>query len=126
MTGRRREDRGSGSVLTVVTVALVLAGFVVVIVIGSYLVADHRAMAAADQAALSAARVYAATGERSTACNAASRAAVLNDARVLECRLVGDLVDHVTTVEVAVDVGVLWPGLPGQVRARASAGRLTG
>lgn len=120
-----RDHKGSGSVLTLITVGLVLMAFVVVIVVGSYLVADHRAVAAADQAALSGARAHGAS-DGPTPCEVAGRSAELNDARVVECRLSGDRVDYVVQVVVAVDVGVLWPGLPAEVRAGAHAGRMSG
>ena len=124
MNLRRRDQRGSGSVLTLITVGLVLMAFVVVIVVGSYLVADHRAVAAADQAALSGARAH--TGDGRTACEVAGRSAELNGARVVECQLSGDRVDYVVQVVIAVDVGMLWPGLPTEVRADAQAGRVSG
>src|SRR5699024_2117871 len=68
MTDRRRpfvaDERGSGSMLTLMTVALTLMAFLVVLVVGSYLIADHRAVAAADRAALSGARAHGAPGGR--------------------------------------------------------------
>lgn len=126
MTGQRYDERGSGSVLTVLTVALVCCAFLVVIVVGGYLVADHRAVAAADQAALSGATSYTATADATAACRSAGRVAELNGAVLLDCRLTGDQLDYAVSVEVAVEVGVLWPGLPDRVRAGASAGRLSG
>ena len=121
-----RDQHGSGSVLTLITVGLVLMAFLVVIVVGSYLVADHRAVAAADQAALSGARAHGSPSAGHTACEVAGRSAELNGARVVECRLSGDRVDYVVQVVVAVDVGVVWPGLPTEVQAGAQAGRMSG
>lgn len=134
MTGwchpRVEDERGSGSVLTLVAVALTLVAFLVVLVVGSYLVADHRAVAAADRAALSGARAHGAPGGRqqqaSSACGTARRAAELNGARLTSCRVTGDRTDYVVQVTVVVDVGVLWPGLPSQLPASARAGRLSG
>ncbi|HLQ82102.1 MAG TPA: Rv3654c family TadE-like protein [Bacillota bacterium] len=134
MTDRRRpfvaDERGSGSMLTLMTVALTLMAFLVVLVVGSYLIADHRAVAAADRAALSGARAHGAPGgrqqEASSACETARRVAELNGARMTGCRITGDRADYVVQVTVVVDVGVLWPGLPAQVPGSAHAGRLSG
>lgn len=119
------DQRGSGSMLTLITVGLTLMAFVVVIVVGGYLVADHRAVAAADQTALSAARAHAHPEGGDDACQVAQQTAGLNGARVESCRISGDRIDYVVRVVVSVEVGVLWPGLPREVRADAQAGRMT-
>ncbi|MGC9668198.1 Rv3654c family TadE-like protein [Planosporangium sp. 12N6] len=107
-------ERGSASlwVLGVGLAVLTFAGAVAAV--GSVLVADHRAEAAADLGALAGA---ARAGEgRSAACDRAGQVAAANGARLMECRLDG--LDVVVDVEVE-PAGVGRPVGPGRARARA-------
>ncbi|MEJ5914056.1 Rv3654c family TadE-like protein [Pseudokineococcus sp. 1T1Z-3] len=116
---RRRErgrERGAGTVLVLglAMAALVMASAVAVL--GQAVVARHRAVAAADLAALAAADVLLGrtAGEP---CAAAGRVAAAGGALVVGCRPTGQEV----VVEVAVPVDGLLAGL-GPARAAARAG----
>ena len=91
----------------------------VAMVAASYLVAGHRARGAADLAALSGAAAFA---EGRPPCPAAARIARSSLGRLTGCEQVGDDVDYVVSVEVAVDVGLRVPGLPRRLTGRAHAG----
>lgn len=117
----RRDQRGSGTVLMVAIMAVVVALGAAVTVVAGYLAGHHRARSAADLAALSGAAAYA-KGE--DACAEARRTARRNGARVARCDQVGDPVDFVVTVRVVVQVRVRSPGLPRRVEAEAHAGRV--
>lgn len=114
-----RDERGGGTLLMVGVMGVVGVFFVVALLVAGYLVATHRARAAADLAALSGAGAYA---QGADPCAAARRIARQNGARVVSCDQVGDLVDFVVSVTVAVDVDVRTPGLPRSVGGRAHAG----
>jgi secretion/DNA translocation related TadE-like protein len=101
----------------VMTVVLML-GLMGMCVAG-YLVAGHRARTAADLAALSGASAFAAGQD---ACGAARQNALRNDARVMSCNQVGDLVDYVVTVRIQVKVHTRLAGLPTTLEAVAHAG----
>ena len=118
MTGR---DRGSASVLMVGVMAVVMACAGAALVVAGYLIGVHQARGAADLAALSAAAVYAGAED---GCAQARRTAQHNGARVTRCDRVGDEVDFVVTVRVAVDVATPIVGLPRAVSAEAHAGPL--
>lgn len=105
--------------LMVGLLAAVLALSVAAICIAGYLLAAHRARAAADLAALSGAAAFAAGQD---GCSAANGNATANDARVVSCSQVGDPVDFVVTVKVEVVVQVTAPGLPRRLGAVAHAG----
>ena len=98
-----------------VLVLLSCAGMVVV----GYAVAGHRARGAADLAAASGAVAF---GRGEDACRQARRTAAGNGARLVRCDQVGDQVDYVVTVRVAIGVGMRLPGLPRQVESLAHAG----
>jgi secretion/DNA translocation related TadE-like protein len=120
LAGRcRATDRGSASVLlaAVMGVVVVLAG--VAVLVAGYEVAQRRARAAADLAAVSAA---AAQAEGQDACAQARRTARDNGATVLRCSTVGDPVEYVVSVRVAVGVRSTLRGLPSRVVAEAHAG----
>jgi secretion/DNA translocation related TadE-like protein len=114
-----RGERGSGTLLVVGVMAVVGAVAVVVTVAAAYLVAGHRARAAADLAALSGAAAFA---EGRPPCAAAARVARANGARVSACDQVGDEVDYVVSVTVRVDVAARMAGLPRSLEGRAHAG----
>lgn len=117
--GPRRDGRGSASVLVagLLGVLVVLSG--AALLVAGFAVAHHRARAAADLAAVSGATVFA---QGSDACQQARRSAQDNGAAVVSCEQVGDQVDYVVTVRVAVTVRTRVPGLPEQVQALAHAG----
>ena len=122
MTGRPRlgrDARGSASVLVagLLGVLVVLSG--AALLVAGFAVAHHRARAAADLAAVSGATVF---GQGGDACQQARRSAQDNGAAVVGCEQVGDQIDYVVTVRVAVTVRTRVPGLPEQVEALAHAG----
>lgn len=117
---RNRTERGSGSVLMMGLMVAVLTVAMAAVYVGGYLIAGHRVRAAADLAAVSAAATYAAGGD---GCRAAERNAEDNDARVVDCDRIGDQIDYVVSVTVAVDVTAVLPGLPTRLTAEAHAGR---
>jgi secretion/DNA translocation related TadE-like protein len=86
--------------------------------VAGYLVGQHRARAAADLSALSAAAALRSGGD---GCGQARRTARSNGARVTRCDRVGDEVDWVVTVRVSVPTRTRVPGLPQAVIAEAHA-----
>lgn len=118
-SSRRAGERGSGTLLVVGVLAVVSAVAAAALVAAAYLVAGHQARSAADLAALSGAAAYA---EGRDACAAARRLARANGGRVAACDQVGDDVDYVVSVTVAVRVGLRVPGLPRTLSGRAHAG----
>lgn len=117
-TGKEGE-RGSGSVLVLGVMTVVTALFVTALLVATYVVGAHRARSAADLAALSGAAAY---EQGDDPCGQARRTARANGARLTGCDRVGDLVDFVVSVSVAVEVEVRVPGLPRSVPGRAHAG----
>jgi secretion/DNA translocation related TadE-like protein len=99
-----------GVVLTLSSAALLIAG---------YAVGYHRARAAADLSALSAAAAY---EQGRDACAEARQTARRNDARVDRCELVGDAIDFVVTVRASVVARTRIPQMPTTVVAEAHAG----
>lgn len=118
-TAGRDSERGSGSILMVAVMTVVLMLVLTTICIAGYLVAGRQARGAADLAALSGA---VAIGQGSDGCAAARENAQRNRARVVSCERVGDQIDFVITVTAAVEVPALMPGLPTRVEAVAYAG----
>ena len=98
---------------------VVLALSMTAICIAGYLLAAHRVRAAADLAALSGASAFASGAD---ACAAARSNAKANNAQVLSCQQVGDVMDFVVTVRAEVEVDLAVPGLPRELRATAYAG----
>ncbi len=113
------DQRGSGTLLVVGVMAVVGVVAMAAVVAAAYLVAGHQARGAADLAALSGAAAFA---EGRSPCPAAGRVARSNGGRVTSCDQVGDEVDYVVSVAVAVEVGVRLPGLPRTLEGRAHAG----
>jgi secretion/DNA translocation related TadE-like protein len=110
-----RRDRGSATLLAVAMLAVILAAVGAVVVVGSAVIARHRAQAAADLAALAAAGRLAAG--QNAACGWAVSVADQMDARVTACTV--ESLDVVVTVDVDAALG-RW-GL-GAARAAARAG----
>jgi secretion/DNA translocation related TadE-like protein len=107
--------------------AFVIAGVVVVALAGlavaGYLVADHRARAAADLSALAGAQAGLRPGAvEAAACAAADDLAAVHGGHVEDCRLVS--YNGLVAFGVTVVMPVPWPmaGLPTEVRAAAAAG----
>ncbi|HEY9293947.1 MAG TPA: Rv3654c family TadE-like protein [Microlunatus sp.] len=114
-----REERGSGTIMlmtVVIFMLLIASGFSVV---GTYIVAGHRARAAVDLAALAGAEAY---GAGHDGCARAKTYATKNDHRLADCSVVGDQTDFLLTARVAVPAPIRIPGLPREVTAEANAG----
>ncbi|MEV0660178.1 Rv3654c family TadE-like protein [Actinomadura luteofluorescens] len=109
-------DRGSGTVWVLAFAVVLWVVGVAAVLVGGVRGARHRGEAAADMAALAgAARVADGGG---VACARAREIAVGSGARVVRCRVRGEVVD----VSVAVDVPMLM-GLKGRrIVSRARAG----
>lgn len=118
-----RDERGSGSMLMLGVMVVILAFGATITLVATYLLAGHQARAGADMVALSGAAAHAA-GDN--ACRAARTMAEPNRVRVKTCTVVGDDIDFVVTVTVEVRVGTRFPGLPREVSAVAHAGAVEG
>ena len=116
---RRTDERGVATVLMVGVLAVVMLVSGAAMLIAGYALGHHRARAAADLAALSAAAVFEQGGD---GCAQARRTAVANGAKVTNCEQIGDIVDFVFTVEVTLRATIRVAGLPGTIRAEAHAG----
>jgi len=115
----RRDDRGSASVLMAGLMGVLVLLMGAAMLVAGFAVAHHRARAAADLAAVSGAMVFAQGGD---ACRQARRSAQDNGASVRSCEQVGDQIDYVVTVRVAIPVRTRVRGLPDRVEAVAHAG----
>lgn len=117
--GADRSQRGSGTILIMAVVILMMllaAGFGVV---GRYIVANHRARAAADLAALAGARAY---GAGEDGCAAAEVYAARNGEQLDGCDIVGDATDFVITTKITRPVPIPVPGVRDQLTVQAHAG----
>lgn len=114
-----RDERGNGTMLSMTLLGLTMIIGAVAILVAGYLVAGHRARAAADAVAFSVAH-----WGGPEACRQAGPVATRNGARLISCEYAGDDIDHVVTVTVAVGVRPHPAGLPEEVRGRAYAGTL--
>lgn len=116
-----RGERGQATLLACVAVVVIAAVAGLLVLAGAARAVGERVRGAADLAALAGAR---AQGENGDACAAARSAARLNQAEVTSCRVAGDEVEFVVTVEVRgalrVGGGEYW------FAARANAGMVTG
>jgi secretion/DNA translocation related TadE-like protein len=110
-----RRDRGSATLLAVAMMAMILAVVGAAVVVGSAVIARHRAQSAADLAALAAAGRLA--DGQNAACGWAAAVAQQMNARVTACAV--ESLDVVVTVDVDAALG-RW-GL-GTARAAARAG----
>lgn len=116
---RPRDERGGGTMLMIgVCLVVMVLGYTAMIICG-YLIAGHRARAAADLAALSAATTASQGGDP---CGAARRNAQAHRARITSCERVGDQIDFVVSVTATVRTTLAPPGLPRQISAVAHAG----
>jgi secretion/DNA translocation related TadE-like protein len=106
-------DRGSASVWVLAIGLVVLVAAQAFAVVGSAMVARHRAQAAADLAALAAA-MKVLEGE-SVACARAAEVSAHNGASLVACRLDG--LDVIVTVEVAAAGSVRWGAAQRSARA---------
>jgi secretion/DNA translocation related TadE-like protein len=111
----RANERGSATLVAVAMMAVLLAIALGGSLVGSAVIARHRAQSAADLAALAAAR-WVGSGPQA-ACTWASSVATVNHSRLVACTLDG--LDVVVTVDVAVSLGRLGVG---SARAAARAG----
>ena len=114
-------QRGSASVLMSGIIAVVVTLSSAALVIAGYATGYHRARAAADLSALSAAAAF---QQGHDACAQARQTARQNGARLERCDLVGDAIDFVVTVGVSVATRTRIPQLPRTAAAVAHAGPL--
>jgi secretion/DNA translocation related TadE-like protein len=115
---RARNERGSGSMLMIAMLVVVLSLAWAAAVIAGYLVAAHRARSIADLAAISGAAAVRQGGE---GCPAVRRI-VERQGATARCSQVGDAIDFVVTVTVQVSVPTTFPGLPSKVSGTGHAG----
>ena len=120
-TGSASAGGGTVLVATVVGLSLTMAAALALLI--GYAAGAQKANAAADLVALSGAAAQV-SGEG--ACRGAARVAAANGVRLTECRVSGDILEFAVTVEVTLPIRQALPGLPGQLRASASAGRMNG
>jgi secretion/DNA translocation related TadE-like protein len=113
------DERGSGTMLMIGVLGVLLALGTAAMWAAGYLAAAHKARAAADLAALSAAVAIEAGAD---GCATARRVAVDNGTTLSGCDRFGDQVDFVISIEVARSVRRGVAGLPAQVTAVAHAG----
>jgi secretion/DNA translocation related TadE-like protein len=119
----RHSELGNASVLVAGILGVVVALSSAALVIAGYAVGYRRARAAADLSALSAAAAF---QHGRDPCAQAGLTARQNGARVDGCSKVGDAVDFVVTVRVAVLAHNRFPRLPRTVAAEAHAGPVSG
>lgn len=118
---RHHGERGSGTVLVAAVVLVLMVVSAALLVVAGYVLAAHRARAAADLVALSGA---AAVARGEDGCHAAAMAAAGNGVRLAHCRERGDSFDFVVSVTVVRAVLAPSAVLPGSVDATAHAGKL--
>jgi secretion/DNA translocation related TadE-like protein len=118
-------ERGAGSLLVLSGVMVVLTALVVAATLGGGYLARHRAAAAADLAALAAAgQVWSGPA---AACSSAGGIAEANGAVLRSCRVRGQQVEVVTSVEVAGPAALLGDtARRSRAGPAASAGRSSG
>ncbi len=116
-----RGERGQATLVACLAVAVIAIVTGVLVLAGTARAVGERVRGAADLAALAGAR---AQGENADACAAARSSAALNRVEVTACRVAGDEVEFVVTVEVrdVLRVG----GVEHWFHARANAGMVTG
>lgn len=114
---QRARDRGAATVLAVSIVALVLVLTGGALVVGSVVIASHRARLAADLGSLAGASAAQDGSSSAAACSAARQVARANGALVQACSVDGVDVE----LTVCVDAS-LWPA-PATARSRAGPER---
>jgi len=114
-------ESGSGTVLVLTVIALLLAVLGAALALGQTLVARHRAASAADLAALAAADR--ALEGSVAACDAASAVASAHEAQLIGCRLDGDIVEIVAAVALPTALTRFGP-VTAQARAGPAISRL--
>lgn len=119
MRGILPSERGSATALMIGIMGVVVALSSAALVIAGYALGFHRARAAADLSALSAAAAFQQGREP---CAQAALTAKRNGARVDRCSQVGDAVNFVVTVRVSVVARTRIPNMPRTVAAAAHAG----
>jgi secretion/DNA translocation related TadE-like protein len=112
------DEHGSGSMIMISVIVVVMMLASAATIIAGYLVAGHRAKAAADLSAISGASAVLSGNE---GCATARRIAGRQRASAT-CTQVGDAIEFVITVTAAVEVPVTFPGLPSLIEATAHAG----
>lgn len=112
-TARVSRDRGAGTVLAVTITGVILTVALAALVLGSAVVASHRARLAADLAALAGASRAQTGASAAQACAEAGRVAGLNRAMLMSCSVDGSEVLLVVSVAA---------GLTRQAIARSRAG----
>lgn len=129
---KERDERGSGTVLTLTGVMVLVSLAMVLVLGGGYLIGWRQASSAADLSALSAATAAtalvsapAATAvtaeEKRALCAVAEATAKANRVRLAECAVRGVLPAVVVAVEVDQPVSAPLAGLPKTVPAKAWA-----
>ncbi len=135
---RRRDERGSGTVLTIAAIAVLVSLATVLTIGGGYLIAWRKAAGSADLAALSAATAARSGGfgggsstsgpavgvtreESRRICAVAREAARLNGVRLDECTARGVQPAVVVAVQVSFFVTPPVRGLPKRLPAKAWA-----
>lgn len=113
------DQRGSASVLMAGVMGVVVLLSYAMMLVAGYAVAYHRARAAADLAAVSAAAAFRLGADP---CRQARRSAGDNGAGLVSCDAVGDQIGFVVSVRVSIRTPSQVPGLPGRVEAQAYAG----
>lgn len=121
MRAGRRDERGSGTALTLAVVAVLALVASVVALVGWGALGAQRLRSAADLSALAGARAVAGGGD---GCAAAERTARLNEVSLRRCRVDGDEVTFVVTVVVRADLGSRLPDAAQPQEAQALAGNL--
>jgi secretion/DNA translocation related TadE-like protein len=114
VTRRAAAEQGSGTVLVLVAVALLITTALVLSVLGGLLVRQRRLESAADLAALAGAS---AVQHGRDGCAWAHQVALRNEATLLRCRRSGDVVEVVAGASVSLPLG-----LRASLRAPARAG----
>lgn len=117
--GGQPGERGSGSLLAVIWIAVLLAVAGVAMAVGGSLILRARAAAAADLAALAGAG--AALDGEAASCRLAGKIAAANGAALASCRLDATQAWVEVRLPVPAPVAALLPGSPPSVGARAHA-----
>lgn len=117
-----QEEQGSGTVLAMAMVLLTWVGFLVVVILGSWVWYAHVAANTADLAALSGAHALV---DGANACGTAEDIALGSGAELTMCRVESnDVGEFLVTVRVAIPARPSVPGLLEEVVGQASAGML--